>query len=414
MIKSYLYISLLILCGYLSFVYNQTVVISVNAAFGIGVTGASEDQIDQDRIRTPADFVDLIAEDLLDVDSLSDREKDVVVQGIPATIDYESRNRGPYTNIYDFSVFDNKDKHGGILVVGDSTMSWGFSISHFSEIAETEVHGLTFGLNAMDDALLLATDRVIECYYAKSPTVMVSHALRSIDAPIRLRREQDQAIVEISKTSNCKQLYRLVSQNRKTDTTASSGDQRKTENSQPGGFWRFRNYRAAVASIEPEIGYLKHVELHKIMEDGIFEEMDNSAWSFYRWQPEYRIPFRHDEFYDDIWRPSSHEEERTYFLKYVEEHPDSIEVAASNHRSWARKNACFVLPLTKSAESGVRKHFIPDDVVCQIDFPAIAGANYPSLAIKMNGNHHYAASGGIVFAALAGKYIKSRQLPTWQ
>lgn len=262
----------------------------------------------------------------------------------------------------------------------------------------------------MDEALILATEKVINCYYDESPTVMVSESLGAMGKPERLSRQQDQAIVNISKTQNCRQLYQLVERHRQKGEGLPKKDEMVAV--QLSNILDFKSYRKSVARFESEMNPLEHVRLHKIMEPDKLEKINNSDLYFYRWQPEFRIPYKHGNQYS-TWHPPSREVEKAKYKKYLNDHGERIELISSRHRRWAEKNACFILPLTLSGESALRTSFLPDDSVCRIDFADVIAAEPHTPTITMEGNHHFIASGGIVFAALAGKYVATKEFPAW-
>ncbi len=398
--KTTLYSLLLVLCAYLAMGFNQWGVLAIHSFAGLRVT---QGNANEKNMQTPDAFIASVADALTHSTTLSEADKAVVVGAIPTSLDYEYSHQAPYENVFDFSVFDLKNKQGGILLLGDSTISWGFSVNHFAAMAQVEVHALTFGRNTMDAVLLAATDRIIECYYANPPTVMISNSLTSVSLPSRLNRRQDRAIGDIARTENCEQLDELVNSNRPKEP-----DQLKLSESLD-----FRNYRAMIAQIGPGIGRLRHVRLHEIMEPEKFEETGRVDLYFYRWQPEFRIPFRRNSEYLH-WRAHESGKTEEFLDRYLRQYGDGVESVAASHRSWADRDACFIQPLTLSPESAVRELFFPAGSFCRLDFNAIAQADAASMQILMLSGNHQAASGGVVFAAIVGKTIRGKRFPTWR
>lgn len=428
--KNLVFILVVVLSGYVSLSYNSWFVSKVHAKFRVGVLAEGASDENQEDIALPADFLADATRMLEDVSSLSAEQKTQFMASIPESVDYEFTNQGPYRNIFDFSVFSNRNKSGGIFIVGDSTVAWGFSVDHFAQFAEAEVHALTFGFNVMDDLLLQATDKIIQCFYKSPPTVMVSHSMGSIENPERLRREQDFAIIAIAETKSCEQLYKLVDKNREYEKIlqrkkrnadsrnsvqiSGSSDQLSRDDSMTAvlALFDFQRYRETIARLEPEMYPLEHVRLHKILEPEKFTELDRSDWSFYRWRPEFRIPFRRDKVYFP-WKYLGEDVESENKRLFIRENAGSINAIKSRHREWAERQACFIMPVTLSGESHLRESFLPDESVCHLDFEEILRRD-PALTITLQGKQHYAAAGGLIFAALAGNAIRDRELPRWK
>ena len=423
MLKNMLFVSLLFLTGYYSLAHNQQMVDRVHHFFNVGT-------VEQKGMPISNAFYSDAQDILVDVDTLDDAEKEIVLTRLPAVVDYEPTNFGPYKNLYDFSVFAEKDKQGGILFVGDSTISWGFSLDLFETMVGQKVHAFTFGLNVMDEALLLATERIVECYYSTPPTVMVSHSLGSMGKLERLSRDADQIVLDISRAKDCDAVHTLVSDNRKEILAPSSEgapalnvqqdmvsgehtSQLGAVNLKVADLLDFKKYRANIATHKPEMPKLSHVRLYKILEPNKFKEIDSSDWSFYRWRPEIRIPVRWNGIYD-YWRPVSAEAEQVIKEEYERLYPKDIHRVMVRHQEWAKKDACFILPITISGESKLRRSFLPSGSSCRIDFTSILLAQKRQPRIKMQSNHHFAFTGGVIFAAIAGKHFAGESLPVWQ
>ena len=402
--SKFYYVLFIAVLGYITLLYNYEIISTINTHFNIEFV-AKENY--QKNIMTPVSLIDDVKYSLSEINSLTDDEKEVVLQEIPKIVDYEYR-QGPYKNIFDFSVFDKKNKQSGILLVGDSTLSWGFSIGHLEKFSGVEVHALTYGLNIMDDVLLQATDRIIQCFYKEPPAVLLSNSLESMGKKHRLNRVQDAAIIEISNTKNCEQLYKLVSERRKIGG----------EKINFSDVFDFRKYRKKIDKVKPVMNVVSHVDIHKIIEPEKFRKLDNSAkWSFIRWVPEFRLPvILNKKHKNKVWKyiDGADEINYQYFLnKYAKNNVDTMLLIKDRHRHWFDRNACFIVPLTINAQSLIRKYYSPDKRTCWVNFPDIAKAN-PKAVIKMQSKHHLGSSGGIVFASLVGKSVKSMALPQWE
>jgi len=393
------YCVVLLLCGYVATRFNPFLVSAIHTAADVTVRPGAVSAHD---IPTPHDFLADVTALLARTAALSDAEKRRVLHTIPATVDFEASLQPPYENIFHFSLFDDRAKKGGILLLGDSTLSWGFSVDHFAAMAGSEVHALAYGRNTMEGTLLAATDRIVDCFYARPPAVVISNSLKNMRRGTRQRGPQDRAVTEIAATRNCDELYRLVARHRPEKRTSR---------------WRkalgFRTYRAALAGVVQPLVRLQHVELHRVMEPAKFSARQGTGLYFYRWQPEFRVPFMRGDAYH-TWRPHDPREEQKYLEQYLDKFGDSVEPVASMHQRWAHRDACFVLPLTMPAESAVRRHLFPTDSVCRLDLPALVRAEASALAIPMQSDHHLAGAGGIVLAAIAGKHVRDRQLPRWR
>ena len=231
---------------------------------------------------------------------------------------------------------------------------------------------------------------------------MLSQSLGSMSKPERLNRQQDLAIIEISQTENCAQLYALVEKNRQVDDT---NEVSLTD------FLNFDKYRSAIALLNLKVTKMEHVRLHEIMEPAKFKEINTSQLFFYRWRPEYRIPLFSDNQYD-YWEPINTEDEQQKLEVYKQNHEDDFKLIIARHRIWTKHNTCFILPLTLEGEALLRETFIPDNA-CRINFSDILLAESSIPKISLQSNHHYGATGGIVFGSLAGKYIAVREFPVW-
>jgi hypothetical protein len=221
-------------------------------------------------------------------------ESEAIRSVLPSQVDYEFGNQAPYGNPFDFAVFDRRDKSGGLLVVGDSSVSFGLSLDHIALGFEEEVHSVAFGFNTLDATLLSAIDRIVRCYYEAPPIVLVSHATYVLKSE-RLRRGQDLAIRHVAEAGDCEALDALVGQRR---TRAGDGEGKAW----PSPF-DFAAYRAFVkAAVESPIE-LRHVAIHELIEPARFDLVDMEAeWQFVRWAPEFRVPYR-PEFDYRMWRP---------------------------------------------------------------------------------------------------------------
>jgi hypothetical protein len=391
------YVALIGAAALLAVEFNDRLVTATHSAASLAI---GQDNADRPGIPIPDDLVSAVERGLAQARSLSPNDRLAARAALPDELDYEYTARPPWPNIFDFSVFDRPGRRGGILLVGDSTVSWGFSAPHLAALSAREVHALTWGRNPMDESLLEAVDRIVECYWDEPPAVMVSNSLRALESPERLRRAQDRALAEITAAGNCESLFDLVAARR------ASGDSAARE---PGEWSTFDGYRQRLSGLLRSPVKLRHARLHEIMEPAKFAEPGRTDLYFYRWRPEFRIPFLRDGGYAR-WRPHTRSAGRSGPV----DSPDQTVRIQAAHRAWMDRQACFVIPLTMRPESEARLDYIGSDRACVIDFNAIAAADGGELDLPLQGSQHLAVAGGIVLASIVGKYLRNADLPVWR